>query len=112
MKTPLRLVSLIIILIFSWQMLCAQWIPVQGMDGADVGDIETIDSIVFIKFSGTAVHARNIYSGSWHQVLSTPVVSLEKAGNSLFGLSYWGNAIYRSSDLGQSWDEISQSCIR
>jgi hypothetical protein len=107
MRTSLRLVPFIIILIFSWQMLCAQWIPVQGMDGADVTDIETIDSIAFIKFSGTGVHARNIYSGSWHQVLSTPVVSLEKAGNYLFGLYVWGSAIYRTSDLGQSWDEIS-----
>ena len=107
MKTSLRLVSFLIILIFSWPRLYAQWIPVQGMDGGSVSDIEAKDSLVFITFSETGVYARNIYSGSWHQVLSTPVVSLKKAGNYLFGLDTYHSSIFRTSDLGQNWDTIS-----
>jgi len=76
------------------------------MDGGAVSDIVTKDSLVFITFSETGVYARNIYSGSWHRVLSTPVVSLKKAGNYLFGPDAYYSSIFRTSDLGQSWDTI------
>ena len=88
----------------------AQWVPVQGMDGADVYKVLVKDSLVFLIGNGQGISKRNMNNGTWHKVLNTTIYSLVKAGDYIVGLwPYSFSTLFRTLDNGVTWDTISLS---
>jgi len=83
--------------------LNAQWIPAQGLDGANATDVAVLDSTLFVCAQG--VVSRNIAGGPWEQHLQGTTVSrITRCGNALFA---WGYVTcYRSLDHGNSWQNM------
>lgn len=86
----------------------AQWVPVQGMDGATVYDIEIQDSVVFIVGPGQGISRRNIQAGGWNKTFPHAFSNLVHASEYVLCHDYY-DRLFRSNNRGLSWDTVDIS---
>jgi hypothetical protein len=95
----------------------AQWIPVGGMDYGDCNQITSIGSTLFTSVSGPGLVRRNTNDSLWTEIQKIIIIDdLQKVGDVLiehyFPYLYYQDLIYRSFDLGETWDTIDLSSIQ
>jgi hypothetical protein len=83
-----------------------QWTACLGLDGAQVSDVEVLDSTLFICTSESGLYARALSGGEWFSCHSFPCQHVERCGNALIT---WGvfSGCYRSMDYGLTWQEMT-----
>lgn len=84
--------------------LHAQWVPSQGLDGADVSDVVVLDSMVFICTSQNGLYERNVIGGNWEFKSSASCQEIEKCQSALFTWAWY--SCQRSLDQGMTWQNM------
>lgn len=96
---------LVFIVLFSAK---SQWIPCQGIEGANCFSITQQDSFLFIEGNG-GIYRRNINDPTWDSAcLIGGFMKIRSTGEALF--CFGGNTmgqLYRSLDNGFSWEELN-----
>jgi photosystem II stability/assembly factor-like uncharacterized protein len=84
----------------------SQWIPCQGIEGAETEDIILQDSDLFILTAGNGIFKRSIYGNAWDSAsVAGSFWKVRSTGDALFcygAMDY----LYRSLDKGNSWQIV------
>jgi hypothetical protein len=97
------------VIVFMALLACTakgQWIPAQGLDGANADDIISLDTTVFIG-TGNGIFSRYVGSGEWEQKSNIMVQHFTGDANTLFAWNWY--YILRSTDHGNTWTRLDTS---
>lgn len=100
--------SAFLVLIFLISILSAtsQWIPCQGIEGADTRDIILQDSDIFIVTAGNGIFKRGVSENNWDSAsIAGSFTKIRSNGDALFCCGTMGS-FYRTLDKGNTWQTV------
>jgi hypothetical protein len=84
-----------------------QWMPAQGLEGAEIKEILLYDSLIFISGNGNGIFRKHVNDPFWNLDHYPGVFSrIRMTDTVIFAAHSWYNCFSRSFDSGENWEEI------